>query len=230
MEQNEFGLIEHRELADIRITSQFYGKQNIIKIFNVLYKEILDLQDALYQLQTLRTIDLATGAQLDNIGEIVGYPREAIVRDFQKFFGFAGHPNAGTFGSVSNPAVGSPWYSLGQRIATYSNMTDDEYRFVLKAKIIKNYSFGTAEDLIAACNVLFNEKCRIIEKGNANIEIVVPRTLTDEEKGLIFNPAIGGTLLPIPICVGYQVIESLEHGVPSLVLDFNAESYNIYQR
>lgn len=205
MNDNEFTLVNYLENIRGNITAQFRGKPVLDRYLQLIANELHDIQDALYQLQTLRSLHSATGAQLDILGEIVGYPRKSIVREFKEFFGFAGHPNAGTFGSLQDQSIGAPWYSLGQQIATYSEMTDEEYRIVIKSKILKNFTKATVDDVLESCEFLFNEECKVIPIGNATVRIVIPRELTAEEKGLLFNPAIGGSLIPKPTGVKYIV-------------------------
>ena len=70
------GKIEnHIEAAQLKLPSKRRDKANTLAFLDVLVSPAQVFEDALWQLYTERRIDTAIGAQLDDIGEIVGQPR-----------------------------------------------------------------------------------------------------------------------------------------------------------
>lgn len=67
---------DHVERAVGRLFEQFNGKPNLEAIVSAFAEQAQEVEDALWQLVTLRTVETATGDQMDRIGEIVGQGRE----------------------------------------------------------------------------------------------------------------------------------------------------------
>lgn len=65
----------HPANAVARLPSQFVGKPNIEALITDAVTPATDVENALWELFTERTIDTAVGSQLDVIGKIVGQPR-----------------------------------------------------------------------------------------------------------------------------------------------------------
>lgn len=64
-----------------RLCEQFRGKPNIAALLMTLAEPACSLEDALQALLTQRTLDTATGAQLDRLGVITGQPRNGLGDD-----------------------------------------------------------------------------------------------------------------------------------------------------
>lgn len=59
---------------------------NISKLLNALMASVQDVENALQQLLTQRTIDTATGVQLDVVGRIVGQTRDGLAdADYRRY-------------------------------------------------------------------------------------------------------------------------------------------------
>ena len=109
-------------------------------------------------------INNATGVSLDVIGRIVGISRTLTGLSPRSFFGFNGdttqtppqtafpNPNAGPFTQAQH--LGGQWYRYGGATADNAVANDDEYRLLIKLKVIKNYQTGTLENVMNALNVL----------------------------------------------------------------------------
>jgi hypothetical protein len=205
---NEFAVRDYVAEARGLITQQFKGKNVMDRYLRLLLSGVLDAQEVLRQLQQQRSIDTAVGAQLDVIGDIVGRPRGLVTSELFDFFGFQGHPLAGTFGSLNDPSVGSPWYSEGGAVGISRPPSDEEYRLILKAKIIKNRTMATPEDVISAYKFLFGAgKITITQDGPAGVIIGIGKILSSVERGLLFDLGGAGTLLPKTIGVSYYYSE-----------------------
>jgi hypothetical protein len=67
---------DHADRAVARLRQQYKDKTNIEAWLRILVAPIQRLEDALWQLLTMRGIDEAEGVQLDALGKIVGQPRD----------------------------------------------------------------------------------------------------------------------------------------------------------
>lgn len=205
---NEYENIDYLEEARGRVTEQFKNKDVFDRFLQLLISESLTLQSELTKLMQLRSIDTASGAQLDIIGDIVGKPRGLISSEAFKFFGFSGNSQAGNMGSATDAQVGSPFWSLGTPLTGSRPPTDDEYRLLLKAKIIKNTTTATTEDTIHAFKFLFSTgQVTIDEYQPGRVRIGIGKLLSPIEKGLLFDYTGVGSLLPKTLGVKYDFLE-----------------------
>lgn len=208
LEVNQFEVKDYVETARSRITEQFRGKPVMDKYIRLLLSGVLDAQEVLRQLQQQRSIDTAVGAQLDVIGEIVGAPRGLVFSDLFYNFGFQGAVLGDKFGSLNDATVGSPWYSLGGPKGISRAPSDEEYRLILKAKIIKNRTFARPEDVIQAYQFLFGtSRVTIDQVGPAQVRIGIGKILSNVERGLLFDLGGTGSLLPKTVGVSYSYSE-----------------------
>jgi len=74
-------ITDHVTQAIARLHEQHKGKTNIEALLTCLVAPMQDIEDALFQLLTERTIDTAIGVQLDIIGKLVGEPRNGLSDD-----------------------------------------------------------------------------------------------------------------------------------------------------
>ena len=208
MALNQFQIEEYLQVARSRYTEQFKGKPIFEKYIRLLLSGYEELQAAARQLQQERSIDTAVGAQLDNIGEIVGRPRGLVSATIFEYFGFEDKPLAGTFGSLTDPSVGAPWYSIGAPTTIAREPSDEEYRLLIKAKIIKNRTLSRPEDVIEAYKFLFNTGSIILsEPVTGKVQIGIGKILSTIERGLLFDVEGVGTLLPKTLGVEYSYSE-----------------------
>lgn len=211
---NEFVEVDYLTEARSRVTDQFKDKVVFDKYVTLLVNGSLELQATLKQLQQLRSIDTAIGINLDNIGAIVGIPRGQVSAELFKYFGLRdqngliANPQGGTFGSSTDSSVGSPWYSLGAPLGVSREPSDEEYRLIIKAKIIKNRTLARPEDVISAYKFLFSTgQVTIDEYGPAKVKIGIGKILSTVERGLLFDLQGAGSLLPKTVGVNYQYQE-----------------------
>src|SRR5699024_2559112 len=96
-------------------------------------------QDFLWLSQNILNVDLAQGWHLDFIGNIVGQSRLLYDFNSEVYFGFEGAYKSETFGSKIDPTIGGFWNSRGYfDKASARKLNDDEYRRVIKARVIYN--------------------------------------------------------------------------------------------
>lgn len=175
---------ESREL----VTEAFKDKP-VFDHYLRLISEYSNAVQALYKsLGEERWIDTAVGAQLDILGNIVGQDRVLVGGDLVEFFGYLGALNARSYGTLNDPSVGG--YYRGKNQPTSGNfvLNDELYRIFIRAKIMKNTTRATPEDVIKFIRFVFQRVASVwitsSEYGEATMEIFSDGlTLTD--RGLI---------------------------------------------
>lgn len=187
---------DYLEEARSRVTEAFKNKPVFDHYLQLLSGYSLELQAMLKSLGEERWIDTAVGAQLDILGNIVGQDRVIIGGDLIEFFGYLGALNAKSYGTIYDPSVGG--YYRGRDTAVGGNLilSDEIFRIFIKAKIMKNTTRSTPEDVIRFIKFVFPE----IESvwisssayGEADIQIF-SNSLTLLEKGLITYFLAGDT-------------------------------------
>jgi hypothetical protein len=207
-ELNPFVEEEFLNVARSRVTEQFKNKRIYDKYLQLLLSGKVELQDTIRDTMQLRSLDTAVGTQLDVIGEIVGRPRGLVTSDIFYYFGFEGAPQGESFSSTTDPTVGGQWYSLDAPVGISRPPSDEEYRLILKAKIIKNRTLARPEDVIAAYKFLFGaSQVTIEELAPAEVRIGIGKILTNVERGLLFDLGGAGQLFPKPAGVSYVYSE-----------------------
>lgn len=193
--------------AKSRYTGTFKEDPVFDRIVRTMVGYLEETQDQTYSIvEQAFNIDKSSGYMLDLIGKIVGQSRILFSYDVEPKFGFFGHPLAQSFGTVNNQNVGGYWDSMSNNSKKFRVMLDDEYRKVIRARILSNVSGGTVDDLLRVVNILTDtESARVDVNGSGNALLVV------EDKNLellqYFFTRIGtpDALLPIPLGVSLQV-------------------------
>ena len=203
-----FTEVEYLTEARERPGQQFVDKDVIDRYLQLLLKQQETIQQVFKDLLQKRSIDEATGAQLDIIGEIIGQPRELISADLFDFFGFQGALKAGSYGDINNPTVGSRWYDFGQPVGGNVLLDDNTYRLFIKAKILKNTTASTPEEFITFMNFMFGTTNTLyVAEGDASYTILFGRQLSDFEQVLLnyVSTSQGYPSRLIPKTVGVRI-------------------------
>lgn len=207
MTTNAFTEIDYLAEGRGRVTEQFKNKP----VFDAFLKLVMDylneLQTVYKDSMQLRSINTATGAQLDLIGNIVGQPRTLVNYDAFPYFGFDGAMAAETFGTVSDSTVGGLFRSVNQSEGASAEVDDETYRFLIKARIIANTTRATPEAIISGLNfVTGNANTSIVEQPNAHITLEVQNNLTDFQAYFLQGLSEQGSIIPIPIGVAVDYV------------------------
>lgn len=190
-------------------TELFTDKVVFNKYLDLILHELSNIQLTLKDLIQKRSIDEASGWQLDIIGRIVGQPRTLINLDVYKYFAFLGYPNGETYGDLFDPSVGGSFYSSGSPVGGNYTLEDNVYRIFIKSKILKNKTAATPEELITFLKFLFGDSILIyLKEGDASITIFFGRALSSLELNLLsnINYELGypSRLVPKPVGVGVE--------------------------
>lgn len=209
MAVNKFKVVPYLEEARSRVTEQFKEKPIFDRYLQLMVIGSEEIQQVLKDLMQKRSLNTAEGVQLDILGDIVGQSRTLINADLFAFFGFMGHWQSDSYGSLDLEGVGSVWWD-GEASSTGNiTLNDDLYRILIRAKIAKNSTRATPEDIMELTNFVFDTYgSTIIDEGGAKFRLMIGRSLTRQEVGLLryvdYSAYYGSKLLAKPVGVGME--------------------------
>jgi hypothetical protein len=188
--------MDHQATGRSRVALQYQESPKFLAYLKALLGAPVELEGVLQKVALQTDIDQAEGVNLDVLGEIVGISRIVPNAIPVQFFGFQGQPGALIFGEEGYPGNGGRFRDeLESQFAT-SVLADTDYRLLLKAKIVKNHSKGTNEDMLKGLSYLFASpshsgampaQVAVNDQGGMAVQIAVGRPLTYLEKVLITN-------------------------------------------
>lgn len=182
----------------------------------------------IYTLDTAFDLDNAFGNQLDVIGRIVGLPR--LVPDVvaKTFFGFSDNSSALGFGSKFNSARPSaPFFSKFGQSFTAFQLGDDDYKFFIRAKILKNSASGyiTSDEFVSIQDVvltLFDGRAFVTDFKDMSIVVGIDINFSPERLAIIKSL----DLIPTPL--GVQLTYAPPVYYPALNW-YNVMNFNVPQ-
>lgn len=186
--------IDHAALGDSRIATEYKNAACFRAYIAALMAQCNEMEALFYQLAEISNLDTARGVNLDVIGEIVGISRIIPESVLIALFGFEDQVQALGFGEEGRLDIGGRFMEETETGAVSSALGDNEYRLIIRAKIAKNHSKGTNEDVIAGLSYLFDGvRTAVIDLGGMAIGLFIGRFITQTEKALL-----GIDLLPRP--------------------------------
>lgn len=207
-EINSFNIVDYLSEARSRVTEQFKTEDHPIfdKYLQLLLGGKIELQEIFRQLMQERSINTATGAQLDIIGEIVGQPREFIDTALLTYFAYLGYPEAESFGDLNDSSAGGFYRGLDDPLAGNTLLNDEQYRLFIKAKIIKNSTNATPDQVLEFINFVFDSPFnQLIEEGDAAYTLLIGKQLSSFETVLLnyisYSSGYPSRFVPKPIGV-----------------------------
>ena len=124
-------------------------------------------------------VDTVSGEMLDVIGRIVGVARPILRAAEFDVFGYAGND------SYTNYNI-APYIGDGEAIDAPLN--NDLYRKLIKAKIARNISDGTADSIIQLLEIIIGVKVTaLVDNGDKSFDIGVASALDNTTLYLIDN-------------------------------------------
>lgn len=233
---------DYLSVARSRVTEQFKGKVVFDKYLQLLITAQIEIQQVFKDLMQLRSLDTATGEQLNILGRIVGQDRVLLNSDLYNFFGFQGALKAGSMGNLGDQTIGAIFYSLGAPLGGNIELDDETYRLFIRAKILKNTTASTSEEFIRSINLIFGNSAVIaIEDESAaqsgNVLVLFNRHLSDFERALLLyvdnSSGYASPFIPKTIGVNVRYGEYVRIDTPiswSVVYDgsFNYDLPNTY--
>ena len=173
--------------------------KHAVKI-NKLYRALLAESDPLEQLWLhlkLRVfIDHAAGVQLDVIGRIISLERPIVEQDPAIVYSFDGPTDGRGFSGVDRSDVGGVFNGLDPVAIGF--LDDFRYRNLLRAKIMRNVTRCTIDDMAEFARFVFGAGVTIIN-GLGFIDVNIERQLTIYEQQQI------ASLFPVPAGVRLRI-------------------------
>ena len=188
--------IDFIQRVEDRIITQ-YSESNLLDLIKVYAKQLNEIEQAFVELESIISIDSATGAQLDNIGEIVGQSRTLIDATSISYFGFDGDPTALGFGDADDLSVGGRFRSQDEPTTGDRDLSDDEYRLFIKAKIARNHLTPTPQNIAEYFSLLFNVDIVTVDRGKMSYRVNIGRILSNDEKTLLSSGALTPEILAV---------------------------------
>jgi hypothetical protein len=151
--------IDYSETSPKRLIQLYRDKPNFNALIEVYADKAQEIEDTAFQMLLFRDVETAFGEQLDIIGRIVGQDRTLADATPFVFFGYKDGispppVNVGGYGDENNPALGARYHSEDEEIGSDVELADPEYRLFIKARILKNHTRGTRNEIIAAIQLL----------------------------------------------------------------------------
>jgi len=159
---------DYKTTARSRLTDRHRSDETFLAILDTLVEiksqrqqQYLDIAD------TFLDIDKSEGKNLDLIGKLIGEERTLVNFIDRSYFGFLG-------ARLSESYDIGYWYSLYKnKYGTLRTLTDQEYRRVLKARVVKNSSDNNRNSFIEVLNILSGNKNSSITESYNNTAITV---------------------------------------------------------
>lgn len=180
-------VINHDGLAVSRLATQYRESTNLISYIITLLTEANNLEQVFCDLLEQRWIDTAEGINLDIIGAIVGQSRIFINATSLEYFGFGLNPRSQSFGTLIDPGIGGRFKFIGEEIDGFRELIDEEYRLFIRARISRNSTSSTPEDIIAQIRFIFGPVLVLLTDGDTEYTISIGRRLSLNEKVLLFE-------------------------------------------
>lgn len=167
-------------------------------------------KDLIWMCENILNLEEATGWQLDLIGQVVGQERLLASFDTGVYFGFKGSYQSDTFGDLNDSSVGGYWYNGNNfNVGTAKLLNDEQYKRVLKARIIKNNTRSCCfNDLIEVINLLVDNTNAVVWSNQHGL---IQAKTTDDEGLLSYflsRKNNKDNILPIPLGVKFEMIDN----------------------
>lgn len=193
-----------------RIYAQYRNKPKAIAWYAITREAAAELDTAAQAVRRMYDIDNSIGAQLDIIGRIVVADRNFL----------ANTPlTVSQFGDVDAEFGDLDAVFSALSIGTDSEMSDEFFRLVIRAKIVKNNSDATIESILDGVTFLVPTAnvIRVIDGEDMSFSIEFNGNLTDLERWALLN----AKLIPKPQGVRFNGF--LDSYIPSEFGDIDAE-------
>ena len=163
--------------------SLFVESENLKKVIEVILNQYqIDQEKYLWLIDNILNLEIAEKYHLDFIGQLVGQDRFLVNFNQEKYFGFLGSYQSETLGTLSDESVGGYWNSVDNFISSSARrLNDEEYKRIIKARIIYNNSNCLMNDLVNVVNLITNRtdnRISLVKHGQLVIK-------SNDESGLL---------------------------------------------
>ena len=155
--------------------SLFVESENLKKVIEVILNQYqIDQEKYLWLIDNILNLEIAEKYHLDFIGQLVGQDRFLVNFNQEKYFGFLGSYQSETLGTLSDESVGGYWNSVDNFISSSARrLNDEEYKRIIKARIIYNNSNCLMNDLVNVVNLITNRtdnRISLVKHGQLSIK------------------------------------------------------------
>ncbi|SEO76167.1 Protein of unknown function [Luteibacter sp. UNC138MFCol5.1] len=150
---------------------QYQGKPRATATADLLASTFGDGWAGLSALRGVLDIDTAAGINLDLVGKHVGQSRILPMITPRGLFGFEGAEGAKGF-SLGGDG-GGRWYRLGDPIADSVVLNDDDYRFLIRCRVTRNYTVGTMPNVEDALAFIFGQGAEAYDQFDMSFTVVL---------------------------------------------------------
>lgn len=199
----------YTNLLIIQYNNQPNARATIEALVRLLIAENLALQ-----IKDAFDVDSAVGAQLDTIGKYVGVDRTYIGQNIEgDYFSLLGQneapPDPSRLGFIDQ----SDWTSDDGRtliydeiVTTRNKLNDEDYRFLIKLKILFNTSNVSKSEIDTGLNDTFGDDIQADSEGDMKMTYIANKSSVQ-----IAKVALQKNVLPKPAAVGVtSIIEKSE--------------------
>jgi hypothetical protein len=161
---------------------QYSDKPKALAQIQLTVSKLEEVYNLISSFKTAFDLDIAVGKQLDIIGKMVGISRKVPFAVPKNYFGFEGHPHSYPMGNkfIEN-FVSYPMKNKFEIPYTTGELNDYDYRFFMKAKIIKNNTKSTMIDinnlsLQNAIDYLFNNTGYVVDNKDMSFTLYIDQS------------------------------------------------------
>lgn len=180
----------------VELIWQYRKKPRARATAKLLNDEVYKAFDDAIKVAEILNIDTASGYALDLVGRHVGVSREQQNLILKDFFAFTQTEKKQGFNN-------GEFYRLGNSLKGSFYLNDSDYRFFIKAKIIKNYQTGTLENIYKSLEFLLGAGNFIFDNYDMTLNLVLKNAKTTQ---FLINLIFKNDILARPIGVGLNVI------------------------
>lgn len=145
---------------------QYRKKPKASATIRVVTEETKNTFQSVIDLAKILNIDEAEGFALDLVGRHVGISRVLNQAIAKEYFGF--------LGSISSLGFNQgEFYRYGDSLSGSVRLTDSDYRFFIKAKIVKNYQDGTIGNIVDSVRQLFGANSNVVDNQDMTMNLLV---------------------------------------------------------
>lgn len=180
----------------VELIWQYRKKSRARATAKLLNDEVYKAFDDAIKVAEILDIDTASGYALDLVGRHVGVSREQQNLILKDFFAFTQTEKKQGFGK-------GEFYRLGNSSKGSFYLNDSDYRFLIKAKIIKNYQTGTLENSYKSLEFLLGAGNFIFDNYDMTLNLVLKNAKTTQ---FLINLIFKNDILARPVGVGLNVI------------------------
>lgn len=187
-----------------RLVTEYQNSPLFQQLINIFNTGLQELENVDQDLLNLRLLDVAIGDQLTIIGNIVGQQRFEILTNTAGYFGFVDLYWLGYIGF--HDIDGGNW--LPDDGSEYTQLTDDQYRQFIRAKIFKNQSFFSLPEMEVLAQLAMNDPGAFASEPMPLVtDVCFTRVLEGWEIALlntIFTSKTNKRIIPAPM--GTQIM------------------------